>query len=112
MLHSKGKKLPKIKINHLELINEFSLALRKEMHLQAWTSKILAENLNVGERTVKDWLMAKRLPNSRDLLKLMRISSHVKFFVWKNSELGTERKELEQNLFMILQLVEKSFRLI
>ncbi|ENN8376192.1 hypothetical protein OKT76_16420 [Providencia rettgeri] len=112
MLHSKGKKLPKIRINRLELINEFSLALRKEMHQQAWTSKILAENLNVSERTVKDWLMAKRLPNSQDLLKLMRISSYVKFFVWKNSELGTEKKELEQNLFMILQLVEKSFRLI
>ncbi len=112
MLHLKGKKLPKIRTNHLELINEFSLALRKEMHQQEWTSKMLAKNLNIGERTVKDWLMKKRLPNSKDLIKLMKVSPHVKFFVWKNSELGIEKKELEQNLFMILQLVEKSFKLI
>lgn len=86
MLHSKGKLLPKIRINEFEIKDKFAIALRQEMHAQYWTGKMVANALDVSERTVKDWLSGKRLPNSLDLIALMKISPYIRKFIWETSK--------------------------
>lgn len=105
MLHTKGKILPKMTINELEFKDKFAIALRREMHSQYWSVKMVANALDVSERTVKDWLAGKRLPSSQDLLALMRMSSYIRQLVWEitKAEGYSQKTEmLEQICFNLL----------
>lgn len=105
MLHSKGKILPKITLNEIETKERFAIALRKEMHAQYRTGKMVANALDVSEKTVKDWVAGKRLPSSLDLLALMRISSCVRQLVWdisKSEECYQDAEMLKQICFVLL----------
>lgn len=84
MLHSKGKILPKITMNEIKLKEQLSVTLRKEMHSQYWTGKMIANALGVSERTVKDWLVGRRFPSGVDLINLMVLSPQVRVFIWNS----------------------------
>lgn len=86
MLHSKGKILPKITMNEIKLREQLSVALRKEMHTQYWTGKMIANALGISERTVKDWVAGKRFPNGIDLMNLMTLSPQVREFIWDSTK--------------------------
>lgn len=86
MLHSKGKILPKITMNEIKLREQLSVALRKEMHAQYWTGKMIANALGISERTVKDWVAGKRFPNGIDLMNLMTLSPQVREFIWDSTK--------------------------
>ncbi|HDR1061146.1 TPA: helix-turn-helix domain-containing protein [Pasteurella multocida] len=107
MLHSKGKILPKITINEFEFKEKFATALRQEMHAQYWTGKMVANALDVSERTVKDWMAGKRIPNGIDLLALMRISSCVRQLVWdisKSEDCYQDTEMLRQMCLTLLSI--------
>ena len=107
MLHSKGKILPKITMNEIELKEKFAIALRKEMHTQYWTGKMIANALEVSERTVKDWMSGKRLPNSRDLLAMMCISPHIRQLVWEMSKSEENYQDVEMFRLQCVNLLLK-----
>lgn len=105
MLHSKGKILPKITINEFEFKEKFSTALRQEMHTQYWTGKMVANALDVSERTVKDWLSGKRLPNGLDLVALMSISPHIRQVIWETSRSEECYQDIQMIQLMCLRLL-------
>lgn len=100
MLHSKGKKIPKIKLNSIELTKKLSILLRQEMTSQRWTSKFVANKLNVSERTVKDWIGNKRFPNGINLIKLMIISPTIRTLIWETTQ--SERKYVDTEMLKTL----------
>lgn len=69
-------------MNELKLKEQLSIALRKEMHTQYWTGKMVANALGISERTVKDWAAGKRFPNGIDLMSLMILSPQIREFIW------------------------------
>ena len=70
MLHSNGKKLPLKNINEDMWKELLSSALYKELQKKHWTG--------VSERTVKNWLEKRFMPDSLAMIRLMQRSSFVR----------------------------------
>ena len=81
MLHSNGKKLPLKNINEDMWKELLSSALYKELQKNHVNVKNLAHWTGVSERTVKNWLEKRFMPDSLAMIRLMQHSSFVRQIV-------------------------------
>ena len=81
MLHSNGKKLPLKNINEDMWKELLSSALYKELQKNHVNVKKLAHWTGVSERTVKNWLEKRFMPDSLAMIRLMQHSSFVRQIV-------------------------------
>lgn len=81
MLHSNGEKLPLKNINEDMWKELLSSALYKELQKNHVNVKNLAHWTGVSERTVKNWLEKRFMPDSLAMIRLMQHSSFVRQIV-------------------------------
>jgi hypothetical protein len=80
MLPKTGKKLQTVEVElrgATDYASVIALALRREMNSSRHAVKTLMRWTGASERTVKNWLSARRGPSGQDLIALARHSTEV-----------------------------------
>ena len=51
----------------------FDIWLKEQISARGWTQRIFSEKLDIDESSVSNYIHAKRIPNTRTLIKIMLV---------------------------------------